>query len=387
MTVFKRSFLKLLQNFRKRCARQPVSEKDLSERDDATSSGPEITNTLASEVRRLCHLEGRYPQGWVQRLECPCCGSRHLREAFSKFEIKHCRCVECDYICVNPYPPPDLLNTLYAGDYYTRVREFYELPRARTGLASAYSAPVELLEILIARGTDRRTGGTWLDVGGGLGVFANLVSQRAPGWKVSLNERNPRSVEIARELFDLDVLTDDVAALAAEGLPFDVISSIAVLEHVADPVGFITSYATLLKPGGLLIIVVPHFTALNVHVSKASSPNVIPPFHLSLFGEANLEQLLRRTGLFSDVEMLQGGEASFSLLDHVSHWQYWDALLPDADHPDMRSIRIANYPDNLNTILNKLSTLVEATKDYFAENDGRVLLAACAVKCAGETCP
>jgi SAM-dependent methyltransferase len=248
------------------------------------------------------------------------------------------------------------------------------------GSGSAYSAPLELLEELIVRGTRGQDEGSWLDVGGGLGVFANLVAQRVPGWKVSLNEMNPRSVELARELFGLDILTDDVAALVAAGRKFDVISAIAVLEHVADPVGFIKSYASLLKPSSVLIITVPHFTALNVHVSKASNSNVIPPFHLSLFGEANLKQLVERTGLFCSLDTLQGGEPSFSLVDHVEHWQYWDALLPDADNRVLRSIRTAEFPVEMAVVLNKLSTVVEDTKDYFARHDGRVHLALVAAR-------
>lgn len=332
--------------------------------------------TLFEEVRQICHVEGGYPAGWLVRSECPCCGSRRLVAAFEKLSIKHDRCVECDYVCVNPYPPSAVLDKLYSGDCYNRIREYYELPRARQGgLNSAYSAPIELLEKLIARGMVGRKAGAWLDVGGGLGVFANLIKQRLPDWKVSLNEMSPRSAELARELFDLEILTNDVASLTAKGPRFDVVSAVAVLEHVVDPVEFVKDYASLLKPNGTLIIVVPHFTALNVHVSKASNSNVLPPFHLSLFGEGNLKRMLDRIGLFCDIEVMQDGAPSFSLIDHVEHWRYWDTILPDACNEDFRSVRTAEYPPDLNDVLNKLSAAVEATSDYFATHDGRVHLA------------
>jgi SAM-dependent methyltransferase len=336
---------------------------------------------LYSEIHRLCHVEGNYPQGWQLRVNCPCCGNHRLTPAFTKLGMRHDRCTECDYVCVNPYPPADFLSLLYAGSIYTQIREHYELPLAREGgLGSAYSAPPELLDMLIACGTKGREKGSWLDVGGGIGVFANLVAQREPGWNVSLNEMNPRSVEIAHELFSLNVLTGDVAKLSAEGKKFDVISLIAVLEHVVDPVDFIEGYVSLLKPGGLLITVVPHFTALNVHVSKASNGNVIPPFHLSLFGKSNLKQMFERTGLFSSLDTMQSGEPSFSLIDHVEHWQYWDSLLPDGENPSFRSVRVADYPADANAAINKLDSVVTATKDYFAEHDGRVHLALLATK-------
>lgn len=341
----------------------------------------QVAKTLFREVHRLCHVSGLYPQGWIARKECPCCTEQRLVPAFQKLGIRHSRCLVCDYVCVNPYPPPPLMQELYSGEYYSRMRSFYELPRARkSGLGSAYSAPLDLLETLITRGIQGRTSGDWLDVGGGLGVFANLVAQRAPSWNVSLNEMDPQSIEIARDLFQLEVLPVDVTTLQAECRQFDVVSSVAVLEHVVDPVGFVKSYASLLRPGGLLITVVPHFTRLNVHVSKASSSNVIPPFHLSLFGEANLKQLLQQTELFSGFETLQAGGASFSLIDHVEHWPYWDSLLPDKDHPDIHTVRTKDYPPDLNAVLNALASVAEATNDYFAQSDGRAHLAICAFK-------
>jgi len=338
-------------------------------------------DTMYSEIHQICHIQENYPKGWISREECPCCGGQRLVAAFEKLGMRHDRCIECDYVCVNPYPPEHVLEKLYAGNTYNRIREFYELPRVReSGAGSAFSAPLELLEELIVRGTRGQEEGAWLDVGGGLGVFANLVAQRAPRWSVSLNEMNPRSIELARELFGLDILPDDVATLAAAERKFDVISAIGVLEHVADPLGFIKSYSSLLKPSGILIILVPHFTTLNVHVSKASNSNVIPPYHLSLFGEANLRRLVEHAGFFCKLETLQAGEPSFSLLDHVEYWQHWDALLPDADNPDFRSIKIAEYPAEVATVLNKLTTVVDDTKDFFSRHDGQVHLALVAVR-------
>ena len=95
---------------------------------DVSQEG-EPQSTLFSEVHRLCHVEGNYPRGWVKRLECPCCGSQRLTAVFQKLGIQHSRCVECDYVCVNPYPPAHLLDNLYAGNYYNKMREFYELRR------------------------------------------------------------------------------------------------------------------------------------------------------------------------------------------------------------------------------------------------------------------
>lgn len=343
---------------------------------ETAPQSPEI-KSLNEEVRQICHIEGHYPTGWIQRTACPCCRMTNLVYAFEKLEIRHDRCTNCDFVCVNPYPPETIIKRLYEGAYYTAMREYYELPRVRKdGSGSAYSAPLEVLEAIVERGSGGHAEGRWLDVGGGLGVFADFAARRLPGWSVALNEMNPRSAELAGELFGLDVLPSEPAVLAAEGKKYDVISSIAVLEHVADPEAFLRSYASLLRPGGLLISVVPHFSPLNVHVSKAASSNVTPPFHLSLFGQENLRQLLALTGLFDTTSVEQAGGPAFSLIEHIDFSKYWDSLLPTAELQSPVPHMVMQYTKELSIMLNSLADTGKLLEEFFAREDGRSYLIA-----------
>src|SRR5262245_44642789 len=156
-------------------------------------------STLVEEIRAACFDEGGYPDRWQRHLACACCGGGPLREAFRKYGILHARCALCDFVCVDPYPPTDVLRTLYAGHYYTLMREHYEVPRILIdGEHTAYSAPEELLREIIVRCTAGLSQGDWLDVGGGIGAFASFIRRQCPKWNVSINEFNPRSMEIAR---------------------------------------------------------------------------------------------------------------------------------------------------------------------------------------------
>ena len=90
-----------------------------------------------------------------------------------------------------------------------------------------FSAPRAVLETLIAKGHRGSETGRWLDVGGGLGAFTHLVQRTLPGWSVALNEINPQSVAIAREILHLDVVDLEPETLSASGEKYDVISYIS----------------------------------------------------------------------------------------------------------------------------------------------------------------
>ncbi len=170
--------------------------------------------TLNAEVHRICILDGGYPDRWPRHQHCPCCGTGELRSLFTKHQFNHSQCINCGFVCVDPYPPQDILKKLYAGAYYTNFREFYEARHLReTGGYSMTAAPVELLEEMIESAAGGREAGDWLDVGGGLGTVADLVRRRCPKWHVTLNEYNPRSCELARDIYGLDVVSNNACQL------------------------------------------------------------------------------------------------------------------------------------------------------------------------------
>lgn len=331
--------------------------------------------TLGEEVAAICFKDGGYPDKWPKHHACPACESSHVKDAFIKGGFKHRRCQLCGLIFLDPYPPREIRDRLYAGQYYTKIREFYELPRAREGLGSGeFSAPRDILEEVIENATRGKAQGSWLDVGGGLGAFAGFVKERRPKWSVALNDDNPISVKLAHELFGLEIIPTSPQEIIAQGRRFDIVSSVAVLEHIPEPIEFLETYARLLKPGGTLVVIIPQFTPLNAAVSKAASPNATPPFHTSLFDETSFRLLLERLKGFFDVVIEQRGPAAFSLLEHVNFGDHWDVAMPSAEEPTPRSIKLKPYTDEETRILNALDLAAKEMGEYFARTDGRLYL-------------
>ncbi len=344
----------------------------------------EEPSTLRGEIEAICLGDGGYPDRWPVHDDCPACGNGPLQPTFKKYGFAHAQCRACGFVCLDPYPPTHILNKLYDGAYYTRVRNLFELPRLlKTGTATPFSAPEQLLRNVVDHATSGLTRpGRWLDVGGGIGAFANLILEMRPTWSVHLSELNQASLDIARRIFGgkFETTSATPCELHKSGQRFDVISAISVLEHVPTPAEFLKQYASLLSPGGTLVTVVPHFTDLNARLSRGASPNVAPPFHVSLFNATSLRNLIDRIGTLEFVELAQAGPAAFSLMHHIDSGDYWDISIPDQSDPEPHSIQIRPYDIKTAAALNLLGSLDGQVVEYFAEHDGRQFLAAYARK-------
>jgi 2-polyprenyl-6-hydroxyphenyl methylase/3-demethylubiquinone-9 3-methyltransferase len=99
-----------------------------------------------------------------------------------------------------------------------------------------------------------------LDVGCGAGLLAEPLARL--GAKVTAIDAAPELIEVARDHASRQGLEIDYRAAAVEDLDglFDLIISLEVIEHVADPRAFVDALARRLAPGGLLILSTPNRT-------------------------------------------------------------------------------------------------------------------------------
>ncbi|WP_254251674.1 bifunctional 2-polyprenyl-6-hydroxyphenol methylase/3-demethylubiquinol 3-O-methyltransferase UbiG [Loktanella salsilacus] len=93
-----------------------------------------------------------------------------------------------------------------------------------------------------------------LDIGCGGGLLCEPMARL--GADVVGVDAAPRNIPVAQIHAEQSGLTIDyrhgtAEAMAAAGEQFDVVLNMEVVEHVADPLGFLTACQQLLKPGGL----------------------------------------------------------------------------------------------------------------------------------------
>ncbi|MCX6639034.1 MAG: class I SAM-dependent methyltransferase [bacterium] len=88
--------------------------------------------------------------------------------------------------------------------------------------------------------------------------------------------------------------------------PFELAITIEVIEHVMDPVSFVTTIGNLLVPGGHLFLSTGNLRSVTAKRSGLGWYYLDPPAHLSYFDDRNIVQLLRRGG-FDEVSVHRFG--------------------------------------------------------------------------------
>lgn len=144
-----------------------------------------------------------------------------------------------------------------------------------------------------------------LDVGCGFGGFRPFVAD------ADYLGLDPHFAGAGRDWSRSESLAEHLAGNAAA---YDAVCAFQVVEHVEKPAELFAEMAAAAKPGGLVIIGVPHAPS-----AMARIPNFLlnaPPHHLTWWSEAALRALAHREGLA--VEAVQ--HVPWSKLDSLVYW-------------------------------------------------------------------
>ncbi|WP_292061698.1 bifunctional 2-polyprenyl-6-hydroxyphenol methylase/3-demethylubiquinol 3-O-methyltransferase UbiG [Brevundimonas sp. UBA7664] len=120
---------------------------------------------------------------------------------------------------------------------------------------------------------------TLLDVGCGGGLIAEPM--RRMGFAVTAVDASAENIGTARahaaqQELDIAYRAATVEQLEAEGAgPFDVVLTMEVIEHVADPEAFIRACSRMVKPGGMMIVATLNRTLKSLALGKIAAEYVL----------------------------------------------------------------------------------------------------------------
>ncbi len=199
-------------------------------------------------------------------------------------------CSGCTIGRLDPIPSSEILNQLYGSrDYF--------IGSDRVGYAD-YDQAAEVFQRTFKNKLDLLLRGgpvdSLLEIGCGPGFFLD-VARRAGIQRTAGLDPNPWAVEFARSK-GLDVRLGSVGDLP-ENEQFDAAVMLDVLEHVAEPIPFLTSLAGHLQPGGRLLIMTPNITSWLARISGSRWVSFKIPEHIYYYSPHSLCALLPRCGL------------------------------------------------------------------------------------------
>jgi SAM-dependent methyltransferase len=194
---------------------------------------------------------------------CPCCGLRWLTDP----------------------PQGEELATLYSSGFYEPG------PARANGLAELGHEFNNTLRLRELRGLRP---GRLLDVGSGRGRF--LAAAKAAGWDVVGIELEPSLAEGSASNLGVPVVVGDAVTATVHG-PFDVITMWHVLEHLPEPRAALDRAASLLRPGGTLIVSVPNSDSLQARLFRDHWLHLDVPRHVWHFTPDSVSRLVALAGL------------------------------------------------------------------------------------------
>jgi len=134
-----------------------------------------------------------------------------------------------------------------------------------------------------------------LDIGCAAGTF--LLTMRKLGtWQVTGVEFSEDVAAVARERYDLDVISGTLEETTFADEQFDVVTMWDVLEHVHDPMGTLKEIFRILKPDGILLIRVPNLACWDIKLFGKHWAGFDAPRHLYVFTPQTLQKMMAEAG-------------------------------------------------------------------------------------------
>lgn len=196
-------------------------------------------------------------------------------------------CGRCDTLYASPIPDPEVLIDAYREAGYDSAREAQHA-------AETYA---RVLSEIVPTLASRRHA---VDIGAGDGAFLERLI--GAGFD-EVTGFEPSAAAIA---FATPEIREHIRSHVFKGteLParsISLVSCLQTIEHVPDPTGLCDAAATMLEPGGALLIVCHNRRAVSARLMGRRSP-IYDIEHLQLFSPAGIRHLLLRGG-FERIEV------------------------------------------------------------------------------------
>jgi len=262
-------------------------------------------NEIKSQPHKNCYLCNSQGELLYQGLK-----DRHY-SAPGIWNLRRCVNPSCGLAWLDPRPLKEETVKMYSS-YFTHEDEtqeeaYMDENKDHGILMTLYAASKSFLFTLSGYNKsrqqrddmylDKEKPGKILDIGCGTGSFLNRIRMR--GWSVEGTELDAQAVINAKKIYSLNIHQGDLDDIILPENYYDAVTMSHVIEHVPDPIGAINKCRSILKPGGVLVLITPNINSLGHRIYKSNSLLLDPPRHLYIFSKKTLEKIATKAGFTS----------------------------------------------------------------------------------------
>ncbi len=269
---------------------------------------------LYKEYLRLIAQDARKLVGHGRRVPCPGCGNRHTVFLFEKSGFPYERCGRCNTFFCSPRPSMEEMVFFYkstpSARYWNEVFWPYVEEKRREGVfapkVSQILAHCEVQSITLKR---------VLDIGAGNGVFLDEFRKQHPNAEFRAIDPGNNAVAKCREK-GFEVLQGTAEVIDQWQGWADLVTSFEVLEHVHDPLKFVSSAMRYVAKNGLVLMSTLNQEGGDLRLLRERSSQVLPPLHINFLSVTGFRTLFARAG-FNDIEIETPGRLDMDIIKNA----------------------------------------------------------------------
>lgn len=248
-----------------------------------------------------------------EEVKCPACDSDDFGEEFEKLGFKYVNCRSCSTLFVNPRPGLKALRQFYSESNSTTfwVNEFFK-PVAENRRKKIFRPRAEYVKSMLGAKETPLIG----DIGTGYGLFLDELRKMVPKGNYVAIEPSSEMAGICESLgFEACCsFLEDIHGMEGR---FDLLTAFELIEHLNEPLLFLSKAKAMLKPGGYFMATTLNGKGFDIQILWEKSKSVTPPHHLNFFNVSSMTHLMERAG-FQVLETSTPGELDWDIVEGMS---------------------------------------------------------------------
>ena len=261
---------------------------------------------IFEEYLRLSALDIQeyFKDSETEIISCPACGSESNNHEFIKHGFSYVTCNHCGSLFQSPRPKISAFESFYnesTSSKYWAEKFFPSVAEARR--EKIFIPRVEYLHEFCK--SHEFFPETIVDVGAGYGIFLEEWKKKYSDIRTIAIEPSVSLAQVCREK-GIEVVESIVENVTGYDECADMVVCFEVLEHFHEPLSFIETLSSLVKPGGYLMVSTLGVDGFDIQTLWEKSNSVSPPHHINFLSINGFHELFKRAG-FIETEVSTPG--------------------------------------------------------------------------------